>query len=566
MLVESPTALSATELIDVQCIRCHLAPVPEDLSKENWPLALAAMGMYLGFKGDELSDFTLAPPDPDTADDSTAAEADYRFFIKLVDTEGAEHIVWGYKEFVPSEPLISVEDWQNVRDYYVANAAPMPDMYLQRPKQPLLKGFTPTEPNLDIEPNGLVFTTLVDEERRQIYVGRSVMDDWKVGGRPEFEGTDDLLALDLVTGERLGYMALPSDPMELELTETGIRLSTHGEHPIERGNPQGSITDVTGLNKGETRARMLAKGLHRVTMHRTHDMDGDGLDDIVVNTYGDGNLSSFGGRFALYWQTPEYVSLWEDAAAEIPYGPLEGALKETILVDRVGMISSAVGDFNNDGRPDLVALTAQGLQQLSVLVNGGDRSFEQRVIKQYTPSWGFNMVYAADMDSDGLTDIIAVNGDNTGGNNTGHPYTGAKPKSYHGLRIFRNNGDLTFTEEYFYPMHGALRAVIEDFDGDGDHDAAMIAMWADWSFEEPETFVYLENQGGFEFSPASMPTENFGIWVSIDVADVNADEKPDIVLGLGNWPTLVPADWTTRKVMEGRNGEAPTITFLINNH
>jgi hypothetical protein len=63
-----------------------------------------------------------------------------------------------------------------------------------------------------------------------------------------------------------------------------------------------------------------------------------------------------------------------------------------------------------------------------------------------------------------------------------------------------------------------------------------------------------------------MPTENFGVWVSIDAANVNADEKPDIVLGLGHWPTLVPADWTTRPVMEGRNGEAPSVTFLINKY
>ncbi|UCG74101.1 MAG: VCBS repeat-containing protein, partial [Chromatiales bacterium] len=500
--VEAPTALSATELIDMHCVRCHLAPNPEDLSKENWPLALAGMGMYLGFKGDELSDFTLASFDPDAADDSTAAEADYRFFIKLVDTEGAERLVWGFKDFVPPEPLISAADWQKIRDYYVANAAPMADMYIQRPKPPRLTGFTPTEPELDIEPNGLAFTTVVDEERRQLYVGRAVMDDWVIGGRPGFEGTDDLLALDLVTGERVGYLELPTDPIELELTETGIRVSTHGEHPIERGKGQGSVTDVAGLNKGESRVRMLLKGLHRVTMHRTHDMDGDGLVDIVVNSFGDGILSNYGGRLVLYWQTPEYTSLWEDAAAEIPPGPLEGALEENVLLDRVGMISSAIGDFNDDGRPDLVALKAQGLQQLSLFVNQGDRSFDQHVIEQYTPAWGLNMVYAADMDGDGLTDIVAVNGDNTGGNSTGHPYTGAKPKPYHGLRIFRNNGDLTFTQRYFYPMHGALRAVIEDFDGDGDQDAAMIAMWADWSFDEPETFVYLENQGGFEFSPA----------------------------------------------------------------
>ena len=561
-----PASDSATELIGMHCVRCHLAPNPEDLAKENWPLALAGMGMYLGFKGDELSDFSLAPFDPDAADDSTAAETDYRFFTKLVDTAGAGHLVWGYKEFVPATPLISAADWQKIRDYYVANAAPMADMYIQRPKQPLLTGFIPTQPSLDIEPNGLVFTTVVDKERRQLYVGRAVMDDWKVGGRPGFEGTDDLLALDLVTGERLGYLALPTDPIALELTANGIRLSTHGEHPIEHGKARGSITDITGLDSGETRLRMLVKGMHRVTMHRTHDMDGDGLADILVNTYGDGALSSFGGRFAIYWQTPEFNSLWEDAAAEIPAGPLEGALEENILVDRVGMISSAVGDFNDDGRLDLVTLTAQGLQQLALFVNQGDRNFDQQVIRQYPPSWGFNMVYAADMDGDGLTDIITVNGDNTGGNSTEHPYTGAKPKSYHGLRIFRNTGDLKFTERYFYPMHGALRAVIEDFDGDGDQDAAVIAMWPDWSFDEPETFVYLENQGGFEFGPASIPTENFGIWVSIDAADVNADDKPDIVLGLGNWPTMVPADWTTRKIMEGRNGEAPTITFLINNY
>lgn len=557
-------SFSAKELVDIHCVRCHLAPQPQDLSKENWPLALASMGMYLGFKGDELPDFTFAPTDEGTADESTAAAADYRFFTRLVDTEGTEYIVWGYKEFVLPQPLISVEDWRNIRDYFVTNAVPRSEMYIDRPKQPVLTGFTAVEPQLDLEPNGLVFTTSVDAQRRALYVGRAVMDDWKAGGRPGFEGTDDMLAFDLTTGERVGYMELANDPIETEITESGFRLSTHGEHPIQRGRGQGSVIDVTGLDRGQPRARMLLRGLHRVTLHRSHDLDGDGLEDVIVNTYGDGNLTSYGGRFALYWQTPDFAERWQDAPAEIPYGPLEGALVEDVLVDRVGMISSAVGDFNGDGRPDLVALTAQGLQQLSLYVNQGDRTFRQHVVRQHTPSWGFNMVYAGDMDGDGLTDIVTVNGDNTGGNSTGHPSTTTKPKPYHGLRIFRNNGDLTFTEAYFYPMHGALRAVIEDFDGDGDQDAAVIAMWADWKFEEPETFVYLENQGGLQFSPESIPTENFGIWVSIDVGDVNADDKPDIVLGLGHWPELVPADWTTRPVMKGRGGKAPSVTFLIN--
>ena len=556
--VERPADRSGKELADIYCVRCHLAPRPEDLAKENWPLALAGMGTYIGFKGDELADFTLVPEDPDAADSSTAAGADYRFFTKLHDAGGTEHVVGGYKAFVLDSPLISVEDWQKIRDYYVANAAPIADMYIRRSKHPVMEGFTPTDADLDIEPNGLVFATLVDEASGLLYVGRSVMEDWTVGGRPGFEGTDDLLVFDLATGKRVGYMELHSDPIELEITDTGVRLSTHGKHPIEGDNAVGSIIDVTGLDEGSVRNRMLVQGLHRVAMHQTQDLDGDGREDLLVNTYGDGIFSSFGGQLSLYWQTPEYASLWDAAPAEIPAGPLQGAFEESVLVNQVGMISSAIGDFNDDGRPDLVALTAQGTQQITLFVNEGERKFEQHVLRNYTPGWGFNMVYAADMDGDGFTDIITVNGDNTSG--------GIKPKPYHGLRIYRNNGDLTFTERYFYPMHGALRAAIEDFDGDGDQDAAVIATWAEWVFDEPETFVYLDNRGGFDFSPQSMPSENFAIWVSLDVGDVNADAKPDIILGLANWSTMIPSDWTEHQAMEGRGGQAPTVTILVNNY
>mgnify|MGYP003397073300 FL=1 len=47
------------------------------------------MGMYLGFKGDELPDFTFAPADERTAGASTTAAADYRFFTQFVDTAGS---------------------------------------------------------------------------------------------------------------------------------------------------------------------------------------------------------------------------------------------------------------------------------------------------------------------------------------------------------------------------------------------------------------------------------------------------------------------------------------------
>jgi hypothetical protein len=129
--------------------------------------------------------------------------------------------------------------------------------------------------------------------------------------------------------------------------------------------------------------------------------------------------------------------------------------------------------------------------------------------------------------------------------------------------VFRNKGGQSFEQSYFYPMHGAVRAAVDDFDGDGDRDIAAIAMYPDWRWEVPETFVYLENTGSFQFLPAAMARENFGIWLSVESADVNNDDKPDIVLGLGDWPKFVPDDWMTRDIMKGRP-EAPTIVFLLN--
>lgn len=46
----------------------------------------------------------------------------------------------------------------------------------------------------------------------------------------------------------------------------------------------------------------------------------------------------------------------------------------------------------------------------------------------------------------------------------------------------------------------------------------------------------------------SLPKEKFAVWSSIAVGDVNNDDKKDIVLGLGNFWSLVPEDWTSHRV------------------
>ena len=540
------------QLVDIHCVRCHAAPSPPDLAREEWPRALAAMGLYLGFNGDEFPDFESVEPDE--------PNNDYTVRKKLFDAEGNEDHISAFKAFVVSEPLIDEADWMRMRDYFVENSPPMADMFLAPPQHPQIEGFIPTIPELDIEPNGLALTTLVDEARQVLYVGRSA---GTMGGGEEEEMAEDLVAVDLKTGRRVGYTELETEPVGLELTATGIRLSVHGETPVEIGNGQAYIKDWDGFDTRESRGRMLLYGIHRITQHHSHDMNGDGLEDIVATMFGDGVLGVGGGRFSIFWQTPEFADAWQDAPAEIPPGTLEGTLRETVLVDRAGPIGSAIADFNDDGRPDIALLAAQALQEVILFINHGNGLFTQQVVKQHSPAFGGNSIYAADMDSDGQQDIVVVNGDfSTRGPRDGY----TPPKPYHGIRIYRNNGDLTFTESYFYPMHGAMKSAIADYDGDGDQDIALVSTYPRWEWEEPHTFVYLENQGGLEFAPATMGRDYWGVWISVEAADVNADEKPDIVLGLSNWPRFVPPDWTTREIMAGRNGEAATVMFLVNDH
>jgi hypothetical protein len=308
---------------------------------------------------------------------------------------------------------------------------------------------------------------------------------------------------------------------------------------------------------------MLVNGKQRFVQHHTVDMNGDGLADIVANAFGDGIFQDANSELSIYYQTPEYSKLWQDAPAEIPPGMLPGALREVVIATDAGLIGSTIADFNNDGKPDIAAVVAQGKQELLLFINNGDETFTRHVLDENTPSWGGNSLRAADFDGDGNMDLVVLNGDNVAGNHIINVVPAPRPQ--HGIRVWKNNGDLNFSKEYYHRMHGAIRSVVHDFDDDGDPDIVAIALFPQWSYDEPESFIYLENQGNFQFTPQSFAREYFGVWTSIEAADVNGDQKTDIILGLGNFPELVPPDWLTdHKAMEGRNGEAASVIYLLN--
>jgi serine/threonine protein kinase len=161
----------------------------------------------------------------------------------------------------------------------------------------------------------------------------------------------------------------------------------------------------------------------------------------------------------------------------------------------------AVGDFNNDGKLDLVVSNIKS-NKVSVLLGMGDGTFRPAV--EYATGKGPHGVAVADFDGDGRLDIAVCNlDDNTVG-------------------ILLGRGDGTFRNAGSHPTGTKPRGLaVGDFNGDGKADLVVAEQGAN------AVSVYLGNGDGTfrsagRYSVAGGP-------ISVAVADVNGDGKADLV-------------------------------------
>lgn len=105
-------------------------------------------------------------------------------------------------------------------------------------------------------------------------------------------------------------------------------------------------------------------------------------------------------------------------------------------------------------------------------------------------------------------------------------------------------------------MNGCFKAMARDFDGDGDLDIAAICFFADYQHRPEEGFVYLQNNGDYNFKPYSIPETQSGRWLTMDAGDLNGDGKTDIVLGNFTAPAMMSSSVQFQK--------SPPFLFLKN--
>ena len=391
-------------------------------------------------------------------------------------------------ELIPDAALVSPDEFQAIAEYYLLYSTDSEKSAEMPTPKPQTRRFELTTPLPSTGHGELITLAHFDEATRRYFVGRAASRSLQI-----FEDG----------GNMIHEFDLGSEPVSLELNSSLLRIGTMGDFMTDIKG--GRVVDIEFHAESPPTTNVVVANYPRLTQSISGDLDQDGFDDLQVIGFGSGEV----GRASVFWGDSQGVS--DD---------------EQVLIDYAGALNAEWHDFNKDGLLDIMILTAQKNQELLLFLNSGRRQFQRSVVLKQFAGYGFNHLSVADFNGDGLMDLVLANGNNMEIKN-------APLKPYHGLRILENTGNLTFAHRYFFPMHGALKAIAQDFDNDGDLDIAAIALYPDWFSESPETFAYLENLGDYRFEPSVLTNTNWNRWITMEAADVDSDGFKDLVLGGG---------------------------------
>jgi hypothetical protein len=390
---------------------------------------------------------------------------------------------------LPGAPMVSEEDWRAIVNYFNRNA---PDELTIDNNRNIdqLSRFEVSRYKNAKEPLPLVTLIKFDSLNKRLLLGTRTSALYTLNNQLESEISNQLIS-------PASHIAL-DQKNEMTMTLMGIM------DPNDR--PYGKLVSAKqdGLIK-----KILIDSLQRPVHFEKADLNSDGLDDYVICAFG-----NYTGGLLVYEQTRD-----------------SSFIKHTISA-LPGSRNIIVSDFTHDGKPDILSLLTQGNEQITLFINEDNFNFTEKVLLRFPPVYGSSFFQVADLNRDGLFDLLYTNGDNSD--------LSLVLKPYHGVRIFIQAPDGTFSESWFYPMHGASQAFAYDYDLDGDLDIAAISFFSDFINHPEEGFLYFENTGQ-EFKPYKTPEAASGRWVVMEVADLEGDGDKDILLGALDFKSKVPA-------------------------
>ena len=211
-------------------------------------------------------------------------------------------------------------------------------------------------------------------------------------------------------------------------------------------------------------------------------------------------------------------------------GKGDGTFRNPSTIPFTGImpLSVVAGDFNGDGKADLAAAAydSTGAPWLEVALGNGDGTFKTPVLSQL-PATSGTVLLAADVNGDGNLDVV-VAGSCLYLNLTG---TGASLDNA-GVTVLLGDGKGNFTisfdtTEANYVSDATLAGVLET--GMLDLVEATISFSAVGTAPSGAVQIRPNNGDGTFGSPIILPTSTSAVPTDVTTADFNSDGRPDIV-------------------------------------
>src|SRR3989454_5089613 len=301
---------------------------------------------------------------------------------------------------------------------------------------------------------------------------------------------------------------MPFDPRQ--------RLHAPGASTLQTNSladPRTAATLATGTSLSAStmflEAPVFSSGGYSANSVAVADVNGDGKLDLLVANFC--TATPCGG----------------DGTVGVLLGNGDGTFQPAVTYDSGGQntVSIAVADVNSDGKPDAVVTdncvtSTCDAGAVGVLLGNGDGTFQAAV--NYT-SGGLSpsSVVVGDVNGDGKPDLLV-----------GNIYMGNGNYSRGSVGLLLGNGDGTFLGPVSFDSGGeyAYGVAVGDINGDGKLDLFVANFCADSTCASGGVAVFL-GKGDGSFQPVVTYGSGGLNSYSVAVGDVNADGKPDLLIG-----------------------------------
>lgn len=400
------------------------------------------------------------------------------------------------------KPYLSEEDWELLKNY-ILSQAPVKSL--------------PQENKLPIDTsNNDLFKTIIRPSKLDLYGNTTSI--WIENGKKGFYLASESKHW-VRYNEKGKFISFIDSPGPI--VQTQKNTDRYYSLNIGKMNPNElRLGALYQWNKDKFQLIPEIDSLRRPSDFKIGDLNHDGINDFVLAEFG--------------FEVGQLV--WYDGKT----------FEKHLLKAEPGARNIILKDFNNDSFLDIMVLMTQSREGVYLFLNNNNHEFEEKVLLEFHPAYGSSYLELADLNQDGKEDIILSNGDNG-------DYSFSK-KNYHGIHYFENLGNLSFEEKLFLPIYGMGKAILRDFDQDGDLDIASAAYYFEKDQKENERFLYFENLGNLKFSCSNFNLPASGRYIALEAGDIDLDGDLDILLG----------SYKINKRLEDKEIPGHQFTLLIN--